>query len=232
MNTTTVVKKYIPVPVKRYLRDQHRRSVLTRSLNRIRGASDPAALVREIAPDLVYGWSNEGYSALDEYLVALMSAALTVKGPILECGSGLSTLLLGLAAERTGNRVWSLEHNPQWAAQLNSTLARHGIESVEVVQRPLVPFGSFAWYGVDKAQMPKDFGLVICDGPPGDTNGGRYGLLPQMRDHLQPGCVILADDAQRDEELAMVKRWSTELGAPYEIVGTDKPFARLIVPAK
>ena len=43
--------------------------------------------------------------------------------------------------------------------------------------------------------LPGQFALVVCDGPPSGTLGGRYGLVPVMREHLQPGCVILLDDA-------------------------------------
>lgn len=53
-------------------------------------------------------------------------------GPILEWGSGLSTVLLGLAAQRQGNTVWSLEHDPLWAGRVASTLDRYGVTSVRL----------------------------------------------------------------------------------------------------
>ena len=74
------------------------------------------------------------------------------------------------------------------------------------------------------------FALVVCDGPPADTVGGRYGLVPIMRDRLAPGCAILLDDAEREHERAIARRWQLELGATHQFVADDKPFIRLIVP--
>ena len=78
--------------------------------------------------------------------------------------------------------------------------------------------------------MSCDFGMVICDGPPGDTKGGRYGMLPIMSDRLRSGCVILLDDADRADEIAITKRWKKELNAKAEFIGATKSFAKLIVP--
>ena len=47
--------------------------------------------------------------------------------------------------------------------------------------------GSFVWYDVPKDVWPAEFRLVVCDGPPGDMKGGRYGLLPLVGARLPPG---------------------------------------------
>ena len=39
---------------------------------------------------------------MDEYLAACIQNALVVKGPILECGSGLSSLVVGAIAKQQG----------------------------------------------------------------------------------------------------------------------------------
>jgi hypothetical protein len=68
--------------------------------------------------------------------------------------------------------------------------------------------------------MPKQFSLVICDGPPGSTKGGRYGLLPVMGDRLPPGSTILLDDAGRADEAKLIKRWESEAGFQTELINT------------
>ena len=80
--------------------------------------------------------------------------------------------------------------------------------------------------------MPKDFSLVICDGPPARTPGGRYGLLPVMKSHLRPGCVILLDDVSRLEEREIIARWAEESGAKYSFEGAEKPFGILTLPSE
>jgi hypothetical protein len=77
--------------------------------------------------------------------------------------------------------------------------------------------------------MPGRFALVVCDGPPYDTKGGRYGLVPRMRERLQPGCVILLDDAYREQERAIARRWKAELGASFTILGATKPYIEMVV---
>lgn len=73
--------------------------------------------------------------------------------------------------------------------------------------------------------MPNRFGLVVCYGPPGDTPGGRYGMLPVMRARLDRRCVILLDDVQRPAEREVAGRWAQELNAAYRVDGCEKLFA-------
>ena len=77
--------------------------------------------------------------------------------------------------------------------------------------------------------MPDDFSMVICDGPPGDTRGGRYGLLPIMKEKLSSKCIILLDDADRVSEQEVAARWSKELNIDFESLGSRKPYIKIRV---
>jgi len=169
-------------------------------------------------------------SAWEDFIRAFLGCARETEGPILECGSGLSTVLLGIVAARTGSRVYSLEHNAIWADRARRVLRACGIASVEILVGDLRSYGAYTWYDPPLDVLPKDFSLVVCDGPPGDTPGGRYGLLPVMRSHLKPGCIILLDDAHRTGEREIAEQWARELGTSFAIEGFDKKFARLSVP--
>ena len=174
---------------------------------------------------LIYGWGNAGHSVQHEYLKASLERAHRAQRPILECGSGLSTLLVGVIAQRTSNRVWSLEHEPFWAKRARSALEKYKITSVELCVSGLRDYGPYDWYALPKGEMPNNFSLVICDGPPGNTRGGRYGLLPVMQKYLSADCTILLDDAGREDERQIAARWAKELGVVYRIEGTKKPYA-------
>lgn len=188
------------------------------------------SLSTPLARQLIYGWANEKMSASEEFLQAIFRTACEANGPILECGSGLSSLVLGIAAQRTRQRVWSLEDNPFWASVVRAALARFDIDTVEVCEAPLRNYGDFEWYDPPRAKLARDFALVVCDGPQGTTPGGRYGLLPVLGQHLGSGCVILLDDAMRDGEQQVLARWDEELQVSHEMLGSSKPFARLLVP--
>lgn len=217
--------------IRRYATAQHRKHVFRRAMTKL--AADPRRALAaddDILSRLVYGWGNEDWSAQHEYLRGSLQHALRAGGPILECGSGLSTLLLGAVAQQTGNAVWSLEHKPEWAARVDASLRRYRIRSVHLCVSPLKDHGQFSWYDPPVDQFPRAFAMVLCDGPPGDTKGGRYGLVPVMRTRLAPGAVILLDDAARPDEQRIAGRWAIELDARCALVGASKPYAVITVP--
>lgn len=225
-----MIKKFIPRPLKEYARRRHQDYVLEKSVDKFSALAPEEMPSAELLSDLVYGWGNEGYSAEHEYLSALAAHARKMRAPMLECGSGLSTLLLGIAAEQNGNKVWTLEHHPEWAERMKKSLNKFSIKSVELCVAPLRKHEEFDWYDAPLEKMPRGFSMVICDGPPGATRGGRYGLIPVMREFLPAGCIILADDACRRDERAILEKWARELGAEFEISGSYKPFATMIIP--
>lgn len=206
-------------------RTAHRDLVFNRALARF--ARSPAKVLENdtaLLNDLVYGWGNEGWSAHQDYLTACIDAALRTDGAILECGSGLTTLLVGIVAEQRGLSLWSLEHLEPWAERVNACLEPLRIEAAHIHVAPLRGYGDFDWYSPPLEAMPGRFSLVLCDGPPAATRGGRYGLASVMRNRLIGGCVILVDDAARDSEQAMVRRWASELPCLVAMRGDERQY--------
>jgi len=188
-----------------------------------KGSKDYALLER-----IRYGWGNEGWSANEEFLSEALQIALDPNSRILECGSGLSTLLMSICAESSHAELTSLEHNPAWRCKLQKLLRRYGANRAVVLSSPLTDYGDFCWYQLpDSPRLHRRFTAVVCDGPPGDTPGGRYGLLPLLQEWLAPACLILLDDLERQEEQAVAESWTAQFGISCEIVGEAKPFARL-----
>lgn len=66
-----------------------------------------AGLIPESAflEQLVCAWGNEAWSSAAPLLSALLEWMPRTSGPILECGSGLSTLILGIASIHTSKGV-------------------------------------------------------------------------------------------------------------------------------
>jgi predicted O-methyltransferase YrrM len=177
-------------------------------------------------------WGNEDYSANLPYLEEVARRAATADGPILECGSGLTTILLAAVAGRRGVPVHSLEHTPEWHRRVASVLRRCGIPGVRLHLVPLVDHGSFAWYEIPSEDWPSEFCIAICDGPPSETKGGRYGLLPRVGAKLPAGALIVLDDATRPPETAMRHRWRAErdlVERVYPGPDPDRAYAVLIL---
>ena len=175
-------------------------------------------------PMLRSAWGNLGYTADLAYLAAVLRHAMRAGGPILECGSGLTTFLVAVAS---GHAVWSLEHLAEWRRRTQTRLKWAGV-GANVLHAPLQRYGSYDWYAVP-ASLPSHFHLVVCDGPPADTRGGRYGLLPQLGHHLSKDATLLLDDAERPEEQGVLRQWK-EAGWEYVIEGErDEAYAVVTV---
>lgn len=211
------------------VRDGHRHLVFSRAMHAFLHDPEAAAQDEGLLGDLVYGWGNTAWSGKPELLQSCVEHAFAARGPVLECGSGLTTLLVGAVLQRKGGQLWSLEHLPEWGERVSSQLGKFGINTVHLSVAPLEDFGEYQWYSLPVEAESLCFGLVVCDGPPSNTAGGRYGLLPVMWQSLASGCVILLDDAEREDEQAIVRRWCREWQCSYACVGVEKPFFRVVV---
>lgn len=180
----------------------------------------------------IQAWGNPAWSAGYEFLTAAIDELARTDGPVLECGSGLTTIVLGVIVQKTGREIWALEHSEHWGTNTSQFLQELEITAVHLCVRPLRNYGDFSWYDPPLGTMPDNFGLVICDGPPGHGHGGRYGLLPIMRHRLANNCTILLDDTIREEEKTIAERWSKSLSAPHEICGVEKPYAAIHIGRK
>ena len=168
---------------------------------------------------LLEAWGNRRWAAWSDYLQIAMREALTAPGPILECGSGLSTLLLGCCAQAAHVGLWSLEEQPAWAARIAHLAQQLQLPAITLCPAPLRDYPEgFRWYAPPWERLPQaPFQLIACDGPAARHDPhSRYGLLPVMRPHLAPGAIILLDDGERDGEQAIAARWAATLGCRIE----------------
>jgi len=159
------------------------------------------------------GWGNDGFRASRGFLQAVSDITTSTKGPILELGTGLTTILLGAIAARTGVQVWSLEHSPEFFFRISNVLNHFALKNVSVRLAELKDYGDFSWYNTQVIyDFPDSFSLVVADGPPGNTKGGRIGLLPLLKDRLSNDVQILLDDAERESETITLTEWERECG--------------------
>lgn len=206
------LKRLVPKRIKRAAKEALLARTFQRAVKQIMSLPTGQVPERDVLNDLLVGWGNDGMAADLDYVEEVAKWAAQTEGPVLECGSGLTTIILGLLAGRRGVSTWSLEHHPEWHTHVNATLQRHHISNVNVCLSPLRSYGEFSWYELPSDGLPEEFRLVICDGPPESTPGGRYGLLPVLGPRLSKGTIILLDDANRASETEALKRWEAEAG--------------------
>lgn len=157
-----------------------------------------------------------GWAASPDMLLRLADHVLeTPISCVLECSSGSSTIVLARCLQLKGHgHVYSLEHDPRFAQQTRERLRQFGLEQwATVLDAPLrdQPQGS-PWYALDALPQhlpPVD--LLVIDGPPASTGThARYPALPRLIGRLAQGCSIWLDDAGRDDEQQVLKRWRGE----------------------
>ena len=138
---------------------------------------------------------------LDAFLVREMPER------VLECGSGLSTLLLGRYARATGATVTALEHQPRYYDRTKQWLAAEGLgEYVDLRYAALGFYHEGPWY---QTALPDDIDFALIDGPP-ESTGGRARTFYEIYPHLRPDgrWHVWLDDAHRPSEARAVADWT------------------------
>jgi len=155
--------------------------------------------------NLVREWGNDPWSAGPELLKAGVMVARQAKGPILETGCGLTTLVM---AAVTGQHVHALEHKDEWASKVEQAARRLGLSNLTIHRAPLKHTPAGRWY--DPPRLPwADFDVVLCDGPP-RFEANRRILMGVMASHdCRPRC-ILVDDAETEGD-AVPPDYRTEI---------------------
>src|SRR6185295_13403707 len=124
-----LIPAFIKNPAKAWLAARRIRRGTSAILNLAEGEVPTRAMLQSLSA----GWGNDGYAANIDYLEEVAKNAASTEGPILECGSGLTTLLLGLVAGRRGVPVHSLEHSQSWRLRVSKVLTENQISNVQVI---------------------------------------------------------------------------------------------------
>lgn len=169
------------------------------------------------------GWAMR--PAAFTHLLGLV-AALPQNTTILELGSGVSTVYLGLAAKQANRniRVVSLDHDREYLERTSGHLAAHPASlPVELRHAPLVQYeiGGLPFHWYRDIPQPGPVSLMIVDGPPSrDEQLVRYPAYPALRHFLIPGAWVVLDDVGRTEEQQTLERWRSEF--PLDFVDRGK----------
>jgi len=220
----------LKAPVRRLLNawNAPRRShALKRVTRELRRAVQAGAVSPALCHDLRAVWGNPAWTADAEYLACIAARALERRGPVLECGSGLSTLVLGVIADESGTNAWSLEQDGRWHRFMSAVLDRLGIRRVALWHAPLVTCGDLVWFDLGARRLPATLMHVFCDGPsvlpqdwPEPFHGGwRAGVVPELQRCGVRFAEIVLDDADDPRCSALRRRWNA-LGVATRIVRT------------
>lgn len=156
-------------------------------------------------------WVGNRWGANEHVLAWAVAMARKADGPIIEAGSGLSTVLMAAA---TDQMVYCLEHDPHHAEATKRLAHEAGVtDNIAIVHAPLVG----GWY--DNAEMtglPERFAFGVIDGPPRQIGDRRLFLQ-----RLQCDAILADNEGGIDGELtefAAENGWQVTVRSPRAIL--------------
>ncbi|MEO5344098.1 MAG: class I SAM-dependent methyltransferase [Gammaproteobacteria bacterium SHHR-1] len=176
------------------------------------------------------------WSAAADFLHLIVEHCLTHRPQhIVECSSGISTLMLAAACRLNGcGQVVSLENGAEFAASTHGQLRAQGLtEQARVIHAPLLPVDihnkGYEWY--DISALPRQpIDMLVIDGPPGFLQPlSRYPALPLLWSYLAQQATLFLDDAARPDEQEIVRLWLEEFpGLQRQEFSSERGCVRLL----
>ena len=131
-----------------------------------------------------------------------------------ECGSGVSTLVAARCVDLNGRgHVYSLEHDPAYAAQTRGLLSKHGLSGRATSSRRRSSSVPMAPAGIRPRRCRPTCRASTCwwwTGRRHHRQARQIPALRQLRDRMNAAFTVLVDDADRDDEREMIRRWRAE----------------------
>ena len=142
-------------------------------------------------------------------LTSLMLMARRAKGPIIETGCGLSTLIM--AAANPDQIVYCLEHDTGYAKKLRGWANAAGLTNIGLCVCPIKD----GWFDLSDMDLPEHFALGLNDGPPRDE-GRREDFYKRFGNCTD---IIYADDAADPSVQLYLSDWCDANNKSLDFIG-------------
>lgn len=153
---------------------------------------------------------------------------------VVEFGSGASTVILARAIRAYGLdcKLISVESDEEWSEQTGRILEKEGLSScAELIHAPITlrEFNGRPAFWYDELTLNermRSFGsadMVFIDGPAAyeqDVEMSRYFAIPFMAHRMAENHVVFLDDANREGEKKVMRKWKNDFGKEFMIFGS------------
>lgn len=180
---------------------------------------------------------TKDWSAAADFLQIIADYCLDSRPTtILECSSGLTTLILARCCQLNNHgHVYSLENGEEYVAKTRESLSQYNLdEYATVIHAPLIKTTAnakdFMWYSVEEVPDVA-IDMLVIDGPPGFIQQhSRYAAIPMLYRMLANQCRVFLDDAGREDEKEIVKLWLSEYPSiNHEFIATERGCSALML---
>jgi len=181
---------------------------------------------------------TRGWAASPDVLLLLTRHARANRPKtIVECGSGVSTLVLARCCQLNGEgHVYSLDHDSEFAGKTRDMLTEYDLAGwATVLDAPLRDHdlgGQICrWYSHEVLPTDLQIELLFIDGPPAPLGTMiRYPAGPCLFPRLTENSRVFLDDAARESERLVIERWRNELlGLAVQNISSEKGTALISI---
>jgi hypothetical protein len=203
-----------------------RRNDLHKAITKlVNKGADPRA--EGTALDLYALWGDPLDLARESYLRSAIKELSETDGHVLMSSASLMTVIMGaLSDQQDGRTVWCLEQNTHWTNVIRSWLTEYAIRKTYVISAPSVVKGGMVRYKVGTSHLPKNLGLILCDGT-GASPGSALATLLSISPHLSERFTILARGIRVDEDGPLLKRWAAKNNSTFVVVNGRDGFIKI-----
>jgi hypothetical protein len=171
--------------------------------------------IYESLPNLKFLPATRGWAASPDFLSKIIEMMLHNKPQlVLEAGSGTSTIVIGLALELIGSgKSISIDHLTAFKEITSKNLQINHINAnTQIYHCPLVDYEilseNWKWYDISKIVFDCSIDMLVIDGPPGSIQPfARFPAIPLLSQYFSDRTIILLDDANRNDETIIIKKW-------------------------
>lgn len=162
-----------------------------------------------------FKYVDNHWAAAPETLAACTMLARAAKGPIIEAGSGLSTVLM--AAANPEQEVFCLEHVDYFGDLLHGLAREAAVSNITLVRCRMRD----DWYDLGRIPLPDRFAFGFCDGPP-RAHRSRMRFFETFGERCTQ---LAADDADDPAYADMIRAWAAAHGRRVVIEGRSAIIA-------
>jgi len=135
---------------------------------------------------------------------------------VLELGCGISTILLSKFLMERGGSMVSVDDNIDWINVVREGM-NSDVEACTIIHSELitqrVDGADYEWYDMKNIIENKNFAgekfdVLVVDAPISSvSHKARYPAFPMLKEYLADDFVVILDDIDRDNEMAIAKEW-------------------------
>lgn len=172
-------------------------------------------------------WGDTLDPARESFVRSCLMECENAEGHVLMSSASLMTLVLGAVSANDRNRtVWCLEQDQHWTNVMRSWLDQYAIKGTYVISAPPAVRGGLVHYKIDTKHLPRNIGLVMCDGLSASPSSTLSTLL-SVSPHLAENFTVFARKVRLDEDGALLKRWAAKNDATFVVVNKRDGFVKI-----